>query len=561
MQKVCANGWCKQTFEVTDGDLAFYDEISPVFGGQKFSIPPPTLCPQCRLQRRMQFRNERHLYKRTSDLSGKPIVSTFAPDSPYKVFDQQEWWSDAWDALDYGQDIDPQKDPLEQLRLLNLAVPHPSLNTTNVENSEYTNYALNVRNSYLCFGVTNTEDCLYGKFVIGCKDAVDCLSLYSCERCYEGVASQQCYGCAFFSYCQNCSDCFLVEDCLSSKDCLLCFGLRNKQYCIQNKQFDRATFEQRKRELLADLTHERLEGLCKEFARFVLQFPHRAMNVYASEGCSGDMIFNSKNCHDCFDIKDGEDCKYVAFTPKGVGSYDSTFTSPDGVQWSYEAMSSLGQRCLGTYLCWFCHDTQYSIECKSCRNVFGCVGLRNKQYCIFNKQYAKEEYEALVPQLIGRMMESGAWGEFLPVSLSQFAYDETIAEEYFPLSKEDAVARGWRWRGTEDGAPLGATLSADALPKTIRETTDSLLDVVVRSAVSGRPFKFLKKEIAFYRSMGLPLPHRSPDERHDNRLQRKNPYRLWDRQCAKCQKGIQTTYAPDRPEIVYCEGCYLKEVY
>ena len=31
--------------------------------------------------------------------------------------------------------------------------------------------------------------------------------------------------------------------------------------------------------------------------------------------------------------------------------------------------------------------------------------------------------------------------------------------------------------------------------------------------------------------------------------------------CDKCKTEIQTSYPPDRPEIVYCEDCYKQEVY
>jgi len=52
----------KKAFEITEEDLAFYDKISPVFNGTKYSIPPPTLSPDERLRRRWTFRNERSLY-------------------------------------------------------------------------------------------------------------------------------------------------------------------------------------------------------------------------------------------------------------------------------------------------------------------------------------------------------------------------------------------------------------------------------------------------------------------------------------------------------------------
>jgi hypothetical protein len=39
------------------------------------------------------------------------------------------------------------------------------------------------------------------------------------------------------------------------------------------------------------------------------------------------------------------------------------------------------------------------------------------------------------------MQETGERGEFFHRNLSPFGYNETVANEYFPLSKEEAIAR------------------------------------------------------------------------------------------------------------------------
>jgi uncharacterized protein YbaR (Trm112 family) len=92
---------CNTSFPITDKDLEFYEKISPVFAGKKYSIPTPTLCPDCRQQRRLSFRNERKLYKRNCDATGKSIISIYSPDKPYKVYNQDFWLSDKWDPFSY----------------------------------------------------------------------------------------------------------------------------------------------------------------------------------------------------------------------------------------------------------------------------------------------------------------------------------------------------------------------------------------------------------------------------------------------------------------------------
>ena len=88
-------------FAVTDKDLEFYEKVSPVFGGKKYAIPSPTLCPDERLRRRMIFRNEITLYKRTCDLTGKSIISLYNPTYTGPVYDVSSWWGDSWNPLDF----------------------------------------------------------------------------------------------------------------------------------------------------------------------------------------------------------------------------------------------------------------------------------------------------------------------------------------------------------------------------------------------------------------------------------------------------------------------------
>lgn len=83
----------------------------------------------------------------------------------------------------------------------------------------------------------------------------------------------------------------------------------------------------------------------------------------------------------------------------------------------------------------------YIYSCFYSSDLFACIGLRNKQYCIFNKQYTKEEYELLVAKIIAHMQKTGERGEFFPAQISPFGYNETMAMEFFPLSKEQATKR------------------------------------------------------------------------------------------------------------------------
>ena len=77
--------------------------------------------------------------------------------------------------------------------------------------------------------------------------------------------------------------------------------------------------------------------------------------------------------------------------------------------------------------------------CHHCQDCFGCIGLKNQQYCIFNKQYTKEEYEKTVAQLIKKMQADGERGERFPKEFSPFAYNESFAYFYDPATEQEAL--------------------------------------------------------------------------------------------------------------------------
>ncbi len=550
---------CGQSHEVTPSDLEFYDLVSPVFDSKKYEIPPPKLCPICRHQRRLAFRNERKLYQRRSDLSGKSIISIYAPDQPFTVYDQEEWWSDKWNPLDHGKDFDFSRSFCDQLRELYEAVPHVSLYNTNTENSYYTNYALNQKNCYLVFGAGNNEDCMFGKFIVQCKDVVDSLAVYLCELCYEGVASERCFNCRYFVNSRGCANSLMIEDCTSCQDLIGCFGLRAKQHCFLNKQYSKEEFE-KIRKSFSPLIPEKIRFLKDKMEELKSTLPHIQSHIYASENCTGDSVYNCKNCENAFDCKESEDSKNIAFAPKTIHTQDCIFCAPDGDRYSYNVCSTVGlENSMACFYVWNGNNIYYSIECHHCHNIIGCVGLKNKNYCIFNREYSKEEYHRLAGKIAEHMIGTGEWGEYFPYSLSPFAYNETIAQEYMPITKEEAEKIGAKWRDEE---PAPAFKGKEFTPPAdIREADESICEKVMKCEATGRKFKIIPQEFKFYKKMDIPIPTLCPDERHFRRLALHNAYRFWERDCAKCGKKMNTVFSPERQEIVYCEECYLKEVY
>jgi len=563
MQRTCANSWCKQSFEVTDDDLKFLDRVSPVFALKKEPIPPPTLCPECRQQRRLAWRNERYMYRRKCDFSGKEIVSMYPPDSPFKVYEQEIWWSDQWNALKYGRDFDFSRPFFAQFRELQLAVPRVALVNKQSENAHYTNHSGKNKDCYLSSVTFESEDIYYSDWVIDhCRDCVDCSYLNEgCELCYETYyawGSYQAFFCDFIKRCRNVWFCY---DCMHCTDCFLCWNLRNKQYCIENKQLTKEAYERRMAKIFplfsASLTQYRKEYIQRKEHVAI----HPAVYHVQSENCNGDLIFFSKNCSESFDAIEMEDCRHCFDGIEVQDAMDIYHVGWSELLYECHALTNA----YGCLACHFTYDNRNVSYCDCTQNshdLFGCAGMNRASFCILNKQYTEEEYRKLVPQIIEHMRKTQEYGEFFPLEFIPFGYNQSRAQEYFPLTKEQAVARGIPWSDYESPSPeVKRTVSAFRLPESIAEVPDDVLNWAIRCETSDKPFKIIKQELDFYRRTELPLPRRHPDQRYQDRMVQRRPRKLWARTCMKCEKKIETAYAPERPEIIYCEQCYLAEVY
>ncbi len=567
--KVCQN--CKKDFVIEPDDFAFYEKIK---------VPPPTFCPECRMIRRLAFRDFRVLYKRKSDWNGKTIFSIFSQTSPVKVYEREVWWSDQWDPMPYGQDYDFSRPFFEQLKELFLKVPQPSQTMWNAVNSEYSTGSKDVKNCYLTWVLTFCEDLMYSAWVNKARNCIDVTLVDSSEDCYESLGLIKTQKIFFSVDCEECSNVWFSKNLQGCMNCIGCCNLRNKNYYIFNKSYTKEDYEQKFLEFNLG-SFKNLESFAAKasdfFAKNIVRYAHGKHNF----NVSGEYINNSKNVHNSYYVTGGEDCKYAQYliASSSRDCYDFT-------QWGenseliYET-SSCGEnssRIKFSYRTYRdSHDCTYCMQCAGCSNLFGCVGLQKKQYCILNKQYTKEEYESLVPKIIEHMNimpfvgKKGLvykYGEFLPIDISPFSYNESLAFNNFPLTKEQAIAEGYTWKDSEK-KDYKITQDPEIIPDHIKDVKDDILDKVIGCAHKGQcscrctiAFKITKQELDFYRTHNIPIPRLCHNCRHVKRTKNQSPMKLWHRKCMKqgCQNEFETSYAPDRPEIVYCETCYNNEV-
>ena len=540
--QACQN--CKQDFVIESEDFNFYEKIK---------VPAPTFCSGCRLQRRLSFRNERVLYHRECDLCGKKVISIYYPKGENVVYCQQCWWSDKWDPLSYGREYDFSVPFFEQYQKLSKKVPRVSLINANSINSEYTHLAADNKDCYMLFESSNNERCNHSYWMQESKDCLDCAFVNSSELCYETFVAWNCYKLFFSKECRDCTDSYFLQDCVGLTNCYGCVNLRSKSYCIFNEQYSKEDYLKILEEKKEQIKQGNVNVLLKEFKDFALKQINKYCYMQKSVHSTGNYIINAKNCMDCFHGYDAENCKYGYHVWRDSKDNMDVSTVGRSAELIYESINT-GIKAYNIKFGiqnWNGNsDEEYCESCSGSSNLFGCISLHAKQYCILNKQYSKEEYEELVPKIIEHMKLTKEYGEFFPKELSLFPYNETAAFDHFSLSKEKATEQGFIWKEQEEKNVNigGEIIGCEHNGKCQHRCTIG--------------FKIIQAEKDFYEKMGLPIPKLCPNCRHYERLAQRNPLKLWHRNCMNqgCTNEFETSYSPDRPEIIYCESCYNSEV-
>ena len=540
---------CAQSFEITPEDEDFY---------KKLGIPYPTNCPDCRKQRLISWRNERKYYQRKCDLCNKQVISIHSQDKPYPIYCNSCWWGDKWDPTEFAQEIDFTKPFFPQFIELQSKVPQLAIindNGVQSENCEYCQDFAFGKDCYLVTGGWRIRDSYYSNNINHGQNLVDCSSVnIHCELVYESISCQRLYNCKFMQNSVNCHDCAFGFDLKGCGDCTCCIGLRQKEFHIFNKPYSKEDYFEKLKEFDTG-SYENLEKTKKEFYKFIEKHPRKNLNQVRCQDCEGNDLFNCKNTLG-FDTFNAEHCKFFEKGDHPLYCYD--IYQSGNSQWCCESITpDDSYMTYYTAWCWKDKNVAYSDNCHSSENLFGCISLRHKRHCILNKQYSPEEYQVLRKRLVEHMTQTGEWGEFFPMSMSPFAYNETIAQDYFPLTKEKAETLGLKWKDEDKKEYLKQT---HTIPDHITETPDSITKETLSCTECSKNYRIIPEELKFYRTQNLPIPHACPDCRNAKRIELKAPSKLFDRTCDNCKTPIQTIYSPDKPEKIYCEKCYTKEV-
>lgn len=548
---------CESEFEIRPEDQVFYEQVN---------VPAPKNCPECRMMRRMAFRNERTLYKRACDLCKKDVVSIYTSKTDFPVYCHACWWGDNWDPKSYATDYDPARPFIDQVADLAKRVPRVALLVVNSVRSDYTNSAGDNKDCYLIFASDGNEDSAYSRLIMNSKQVFDCAFAYDSELCYECIDVRQCFKCFYSEQCQSSTDLLFCYDMRDSQNCIFCTNGRHMTYSIFNQKYTKEEYEAKKAEILS--SPESIESAKKEYAKLRASAVTKFAVQTKCNNVTGDYMYNCYDGVRLFDVSNAKNCSYMADSEDPIDCHDcnNVYYKPE---LCYEMMGVL--QCSKTKFSryvFYCNEVEYCDSCYNLSSALGCIAIRKGEYLILNKEYDKETYQKIRAEIIESMKADGTYGEFFPLELSPFGYNETVGADFFPLSKEEAIRRGFKWQEEVTGTFGKETLKAGELPK-IENADDSILKEVLACTLCGKNYRLTKQELDFYKKMNIPLPVRDFECRHQARMAKRMPRKLSHGVCVcektghdhegTCPNEFETTHGSGT-EVIYCEPCYQKEV-
>ncbi len=585
-------------FAIFESDKLMLEKISPKIAGKKYHLPLPQLAPEIRHRLHTIYTNKRHLYHETCALSWEKTISRIHPSLWLKVYTNVAWSEGDRDYTDYGLEY-TWGNPQDYILKLARSTPYQDMiwSFSNVKNNaRYTNHTADIFDSYLVFDAHTIEKSAYSSKINRSKFLFDCTGVSRSEYCYECLDCQKMYSCLFCQDSSWCSNSVYLLNCHGCTNCIWCVNLIQQEYCIFNKQVTKEEFEKYRKKLISQeykMADETREKLCEKATR-------RAVNIQSSEeSCWNHIVWSTwvvwchlmvdcQDCRRCSSLNDAQDCRWTtAYGHNSFLLYNSSQVGRFSNNLFCSNMVGKGENLL------YCLDTKKS------KNCFWCVNLKQKEYCIFNKQYTKETYEQLVPQLIEEMEKLHQRWRFLPSSASIFPYNDTAANEIYPaqkivtstgeiieqnkwwtwiitlLQKEgdivDAVLDLWwdekmkikrRLKNSEINIPDWIeTVAAKSLMWSAESIDNSILQKAILCESTSRPFRLIKQELDFYRKHKLPLPKKHPDVRYEERSA-KRPWReVYLRTCDSTWEQMLSMYPQNVPFRVLCEEEYKKEIF
>lgn len=303
----------------------------------------------------------------------------------------------------------------EEFKRLKEKTPHIGIRGFKNMNCDYNDYLYFSKNCFLCFSGDKFWDSFYCQEGNALKDCCDCNECDRCELCFECIDCKDCNDGNWLQDCRRVSQSFFCYDCVGCNSCFGCSGLRQKNYCIFNRQLSG------KDEYDSSVREWKMKGLraiWAEFEKVKEATIHQHAFIYRAENSTGDHLENVKNAHECFDCGNLYDCGhmiriYAVYGDKNADSWNC-YGGVDMEQCIEMIWVGKAYNCSFLYYCEVVRDCDYCFQVFNSKNCFLCCGLNHGENMILNKKYdSVEEWQAAKASVIEHMKKDGEWGQWM----------------------------------------------------------------------------------------------------------------------------------------------------
>lgn len=528
-----------------------------------FNVPPCSAEPLTRLRRIWAHNNSPVIWYKPHAETGKPLLTFIHPDNEVNVISDREWFER--DNARFAMEIDLNNPVFDTVYDLYKTVQFratgdwgDNVNTIGIGPTKCVD-------GYMIFSSLAIQRGAYTYSTTFAEEVVDVVaSLGGVVDSSSVNHSRNLHGCHWVTECHHCMNSAFLFECRNCEFCFAATNQRNKKCIWFNEQLSEDEWKKRRAEV--DLScYSTFEEYKSKFLELVKEqgiWPEN-FNI-GSEDSTGELLEECVRCEDCYGLQKSTDsyrCWYGLEVNNSAYAVGTGFAQD---MWYTTGVYSQNLKfCLRQTRC---EHMEYCFDCVGCSNCFGCVGLQKKNYCIFNKQYEKDEYWQRVDEIKCSMLERGEYGEFLPDKINLIGAQFSAANFYDKLSKEELQAWGAdtydATRGmmhTPDRVKDMEPINADDLPDCHIDVPEEDWHKPINDGKFKRVFGLHPTEIAFYKKHKLPIPRSHFLLRLRELGQLSNTPRKEQVDCKECGQTVTTFVNKTFSERnVVCKSCYIK---
>lgn len=434
----------------------------------------------------------------------------------------------------------------EQYRHLLLSSQKPWItHFLNNENSDFVDMAYGTKNCYLWFSIWWwCENVLYSCCIA--TNITNCYNSFSitdnCDNIFSSKVVTGWFNIFYSFNIHNSSNIWFSSNLIGCSECLFCDNLENQSYCIKNIQYGKEEYLNVKLQYLSQ--KDQFDIYRSKITKKGTNYQSKHVNwnaiIFSETIENWEIVTRFRNARNIFYGVWSEQWSYNMYDGMDVGINSHDFY---WVVWSWtdgDNFYCVQLWGLGSNL-YYCIQTEMSSFC------LGCIGLKNKSYCILNKQYSKEDRYEKVDEIFAKMDAEWTLGQFFPATMNPFYFNDTAAYLIDPtFTKEEVIAKGYLRRDEPikvdipEGAVVVKTSELDKYEGWVKKETKetkgengtkptfvsfetswflwnlseykwhidpSILSVIIQDE-SGNVYKIVKMEYDFLIKHGLPLPRK-----------------------------------------------------